>query len=72
MHLVRAPKSLINHLYPNTQVNVDESPMVARAENVRVVPTFKIYKDGTRVKEMICPSLQVLRYSVRHYAVSSS
>ena len=72
MHLVRAPKSLINHLYPNTQVNVDESPMVARAENVRVVPTFKIYKDGTRVKEMICPSLQVLHYSVRHYAVSSS
>ncbi|RLM97723.1 TPR repeat-containing thioredoxin TTL1 isoform X2 [Panicum miliaceum] len=54
------------------KVNVDESPMVARAENVRVVPTFKIYKDGTRVKEMICPSLQVLRYSVRHYAVSSS
>ncbi|KAG2625436.1 hypothetical protein PVAP13_3KG207312 [Panicum virgatum] len=54
------------------KVNVDESPMVARAENVRVVPTFKIYKDGTRVKEMICPSLQVLRYSVRHYVVSSS
>ncbi|KAF8716429.1 hypothetical protein HU200_026307 [Digitaria exilis] len=59
---------LVNFL----KVNVDESPMVARAENVRVVPTFKIYKDGTRVKEMICPSLQVLRYSVRHYAVSSS
>lgn len=54
------------------KVNVDESPMVARAENVRVVPTFKIYKDGTRVKEMICPSLQVLRYSVRHYAAPSS
>ncbi|OQU78515.1 hypothetical protein SORBI_3009G251100 [Sorghum bicolor] len=54
------------------KVNVDESPQLARAENVRVVPSFKIYKDGTRVKEMICPSLQVLRYSVRHYAVSSS
>uniref|UniRef100_A0A0A9ETJ4 Thioredoxin domain-containing protein n=1 Tax=Arundo donax TaxID=35708 RepID=A0A0A9ETJ4_ARUDO len=54
------------------KVNVDESPAVARAENVHVVPTFKIYKDGARVKEMICPSLQVLRYSVRHYAVSSS
>ncbi|CAN6345670.1 unnamed protein product [Urochloa humidicola] len=54
------------------KVNVDESPMLAKAENVRIVPTFKIYKDGTRVKEMICPSLQVLRYSVRHYAVSSS
>ncbi|CAL5096513.1 unnamed protein product [Urochloa decumbens] len=54
------------------KVNVDESPMLARAENVHVVPSFKIYKDGMRVKEMICPSLQVLRYSVRHYAVSSS
>ncbi|XP_062232274.1 TPR repeat-containing thioredoxin TTL1-like isoform X2 [Phragmites australis] len=54
------------------KVNVDESPAVARAENVHVVPTLKIYKDGARVKEMICPSLQVLRYSVRHYAVSSS
>ncbi|XP_062205358.1 TPR repeat-containing thioredoxin TTL1-like [Phragmites australis] len=54
------------------KVNVDNSPMVAKAENVRIVPTFKIYKDGVRVKEMICPSLHVLRYSVRHYAVSSS
>ncbi|KAL5232019.1 hypothetical protein ABZP36_030795 [Zizania latifolia] len=54
------------------KVNVDESPMVARAENVRIVPTFKIYKDGARVKEMICPSLHNLCYSVRHYAVSSS
>ncbi|WVZ99766.1 hypothetical protein U9M48_045020 [Paspalum notatum var. saurae] len=54
------------------KVNVDENPMVVRAENVRVVPTFKIYKDGMRAKEMICPSLHVLRYSVRHYAASSS
>uniref|UniRef100_A0A0E0JL70 Thioredoxin domain-containing protein n=1 Tax=Oryza punctata TaxID=4537 RepID=A0A0E0JL70_ORYPU len=54
------------------KVNVEDSPMVAKAENVRIVPTFKIYKDGVRVKEMICPSLHVLRYSVRHYAVSSS
>ncbi|XP_040380182.1 TPR repeat-containing thioredoxin TTL1-like [Oryza brachyantha] len=54
------------------KVNVDDSPMVARMENVRIVPTFKIYKDGARVKEMICPSLHILRYSVKHYAVSSS
>ncbi|KAG8069147.1 hypothetical protein GUJ93_ZPchr0005g15009 [Zizania palustris] len=54
------------------KVNVDECPMVARAENVHIVPTFKIYKDGARVKEMICPNLHNLRYSVRHYAVSSS
>ncbi|CAM0953484.1 unnamed protein product [Alopecurus aequalis] len=54
------------------KVNVDGSPTIANAENVRIVPTFKIYKDGARVKEMICPSLHVLRYSVRHYAVSNS
>ena len=40
---------------------------MAKAENVRIVPTFKIYKDGARVKEMICPSQQLLEYSVRHY-----
>lgn len=54
------------------QVNIDSSPLVAKAENVRIVPTFKIYKDGVKVKEMICPTLHVLRYSVRHYSVSSS
>ncbi|XP_066314537.1 TPR repeat-containing thioredoxin TTL1-like [Miscanthus floridulus] len=54
------------------KVNIDSSPMVAKAENVRIVPTFKIYKGGVKVKEMICPSLHVLRYSVRHYSVSSS
>ncbi|KAL6618688.1 hypothetical protein ACP70R_033827 [Stipagrostis hirtigluma subsp. patula] len=54
------------------KVNVDECPAVARAENVRIVPTFKIYKDGSKMKEMICPTSHVLRYSVRHYAVSNS
>ncbi|XP_051210589.1 TPR repeat-containing thioredoxin TTL1 [Lolium perenne] len=54
------------------KVNVEDSPTIAKAENVRIVPTFKIYKDGARVKEMICPSFHVLRYSVRHYAVSNS
>lgn len=53
------------------KVNIDNIPMVAKTENVRIVPTFKIYKDGVKVKEMICPSLHVLRYSVRHYSVSS-
>ncbi|RZS10316.1 hypothetical protein BHM03_00041508 [Ensete ventricosum] len=50
-------------------VDINQSPDVAKAENVRIVPTFKIYKNGTRVKEMICPSQQVLEYSVRHYTL---
>ncbi|KAK9269045.1 hypothetical protein L1049_000813 [Liquidambar formosana] len=57
--------------YPSVnflKVDVEESPAVANIENVRIVPTFKIYKNGSRVKEMICPSHQVLEYSVRHYS----
>ncbi|OVA04051.1 Tetratricopeptide repeat-containing domain [Macleaya cordata] len=50
-------------------VDVEESPAVAKVENVRIVPTFKIYKNSRRVKEMICPSHQVLEYSVRHYSL---
>nr|CAB3475757.1 unnamed protein product [Digitaria exilis] len=58
--------------YPSVnflKVDVNESPAVARAENVRTIPTFKIYKNGMRVKEMICPSQQLLEYSVRHYGI---
>ncbi|ERN13895.1 TPR repeat-containing thioredoxin TTL1 isoform X2 [Amborella trichopoda] len=51
------------------KVDINESPAVANAENVRIVPTFKIYKNGCRVKEMICPTEQVLEYSVRHYSL---
>ncbi|XP_068654065.1 TPR repeat-containing thioredoxin TTL1-like [Aristolochia californica] len=50
------------------KVNVDKNLTLANAENVRIVPTFKIYKNGTRAKEMICPSQQVLEHSVRHYS----
>jgi hypothetical protein len=55
--------------WSSLQVDVNESPAVARAENVRTIPTFKIYKNGVRVKEMICPSQQLLEYSVRHYGI---
>lgn len=50
------------------KVDVQESPAIANTENVRVVPTIKIYKNGCRVKEMICPSPEVLESSVRHYS----
>ncbi|WOK99851.1 TPR repeat-containing thioredoxin TTL1-like [Canna indica] len=58
--------------YPSAnflKIDINQSPVVAKAENVRIVPTFKIYKNGTRVKEMICPSQHVLEYSVRHYSL---
>lgn len=50
------------------KVDLEESPDIASAENVRVVPTIKIYKKGTRVKEMVCPSPEVLESSLRHYS----
>lgn len=51
------------------KVDINKSPAVAKTENVRIVPTFKIYRNGARMKEMICPSQQVLEYSVRHYGL---
>ncbi|XP_057454360.1 TPR repeat-containing thioredoxin TTL1-like [Lotus japonicus] len=50
------------------KVDIQESPTIATAENVRVVPTFKIYKNGSRVKEIICPSRDILEHTVRHYS----
>ncbi|GLU15284.1 hypothetical protein SLE2022_317860 [Rubroshorea leprosula] len=50
------------------KVDIDENPLVASAENVRIVPTFKIYKNGSRVKEIVCPSQEMLENSVRHYS----
>ncbi|KAL0353825.1 UNVERIFIED_CONTAM: TPR repeat-containing thioredoxin TTL1 [Sesamum angustifolium] len=51
------------------KVDIEESTAIAHAENVRIVPTFKIYRKGARVKEMICPSPEVLESSVRHYSI---
>lgn len=51
------------------KVDIEESVSIAHAENVRIVPTFKIYRRGNRVKEMICPSPEVLESSVRHYSI---
>ncbi|KAK7405321.1 hypothetical protein VNO78_06543 [Psophocarpus tetragonolobus] len=51
------------------KVDIQACPTVATAENVRVVPTFKIYKNGSRVKEIICPSHDMLEHSIRHYSL---
>ncbi|PON96416.1 N-terminal acetyltransferase A, auxiliary subunit [Trema orientale] len=55
--------------YPSVKffkVDVEESLAVAKAENIRTVPTFKIYKNGEKVKEMIRPNHQFLEESVRN------
>ncbi|KAF0924638.1 hypothetical protein E2562_010238 [Oryza meyeriana var. granulata] len=58
--------------YPSVnflKVDITENPAVTQLENVKTVPTFKIYKDGARVMEMICPSHQLLESSLRQYEV---
>ncbi|KAI3809604.1 hypothetical protein L1987_19199 [Smallanthus sonchifolius] len=50
------------------KVDIEESPTIASVENVRIVPTIKIYKKGNRMKEMVCPCREVLESSVRHYS----
>ncbi|XP_052177113.1 inactive TPR repeat-containing thioredoxin TTL3-like [Diospyros lotus] len=65
--------SFINSLssqYPSIhffKVDVEESPGIAKAEGVRTVPTFNIYKNGSKAREMVCPSRQALESMVRQY-----
>ncbi|KAG0465570.1 hypothetical protein HPP92_019734 [Vanilla planifolia] len=51
------------------KVDINASPEVATAEDVRIVPTIKIYKNGAKMKEMICPSKQVLDLALKHYGM---
>ncbi|KAJ4886684.1 tetratricopetide-repeat thioredoxin-like 2 [Raphanus sativus] len=51
------------------KVEIEKCPAVGDAEKVRIVPTFKIYKLGTRMKEIVCPSKEALESSVRHYSL---
>lgn len=48
---------------------MEESLAVAKAESIKTVPTFKIYKNGAKVKEIIRPSHQFLEDSVRSYSL---
>lgn len=50
------------------KVDVEEILAVGKAESIRSVPTFKIYKNGVKLKEMICPSHQLLEDTVRSYS----
>ncbi|KAH9605844.1 hypothetical protein KSS87_000667 [Heliosperma pusillum] len=51
------------------KVDIEMGRDVADAEHVRIVPTFKIYKNGSRVKEIVNPTNDVLQATVRHYSL---
>ncbi|XP_013605202.1 PREDICTED: TPR repeat-containing thioredoxin TTL4 [Brassica oleracea var. oleracea] len=48
-------------------VDVDESLALAKAESIKKVPTFKIYKEGEKAKDMVCPSHKLLEDNVKHF-----
>ncbi|KAM3320640.1 TPR repeat-containing thioredoxin TTL1 isoform X2 [Capsicum chacoense] len=56
LHTLSSKYPSINFL----KVDMDESPAVASAENVRVLPTFKIYKQGSCLKEAVSPNPEEL------------
>ncbi|XP_047336888.1 TPR repeat-containing thioredoxin TTL1-like [Impatiens glandulifera] len=60
----------LSERYPSVKfvkVDVEETPEVATAENVRIVPAINIYKNGCRMKETISPSPELLESWLLHY-----
>ncbi|KAJ1689978.1 hypothetical protein LUZ63_014133 [Rhynchospora breviuscula] len=52
------------------KVDISQHPLIAKTENVHVLPSFIIYKNGNKVKEMICPLKHVLQSWVEYYSFS--
>ncbi|XP_002966637.2 TPR repeat-containing thioredoxin TTL1 [Selaginella moellendorffii] len=54
--------------YPSvnfSKVDVDDSPYLAQLESISSVPTFKIFRNGVNVKELLGPSQQGLEQAVK-------
>lgn len=51
------------------KVDVNKNSDISKAEKITAVPTFKIFKKGVRVKEIVCPSQQVLEHSLKLYCL---
>jgi hypothetical protein len=50
------------------KVDVQANAYLAKAESVEFVPTFKIYKNGYKVKELQGPSQETLEHVVGHFS----
>lgn len=37
------------------QVNIDDEPLLAHQEQIEVIPTFVLYRDGKAVSSMVAP-----------------
>ncbi|CAF1847861.1 hypothetical protein YC2023_052148 [Brassica napus] len=62
---------LVHFYKARPHVDVDESLALAKAESIKKVPTFKVYKEGDKVKEMVCPRLLVTSYLRTQLHISS-
>ncbi|XP_006360076.1 TPR repeat-containing thioredoxin TTL1-like [Solanum tuberosum] len=49
------------------EVDVEQSPAIAAAENITTLPTFKMYRYGRLVMELYIPNPKVLEDLIRHY-----
>lgn len=49
------------------KVDVDELPDVASAEGISAMPTFRFYKDGKKIGEVVGASQQKLKELVQKY-----
>lgn len=55
-------------VYSWIQVEVEDHPYLAKSESVSSVPAFKIYKNGSRVKEIPGNNRELLESSVKLYS----
>ncbi|KAJ3685322.1 hypothetical protein LUZ61_014486 [Rhynchospora tenuis] len=53
------------------KVDISQHPLIAKTENVHALPSFIIYKNGNKVKEMTCPLKKVLQSWVEYYSFSN-
>ncbi|XP_074321492.1 TPR repeat-containing thioredoxin TTL1-like [Silene latifolia] len=50
------------------KVQVEDHPYLAKSEAVSYIPAFKIYKNGTRVRDVLGNNLELLENSVKLYS----
>lgn len=50
-------------------MDIEDNPYVVKSEGVSVVPAFKIYKNGSRVRDIIdCTNQDLLETSVKYFS----
>ncbi|KAI3978516.1 hypothetical protein MKX01_015691 [Papaver californicum] len=52
------------------KVEVEENPQLAKSEGVNSIPIFRMYKNGSRIKEIPGTSLELLESTVKFYTTS--